>query len=84
VVTGLPGVVLVALLAPVPFAALWGRQYVAGLIAGYAFWPVVAGSLPAWLAYQVYRGAEYVALGIARLWPGKAAPVAPPAPFSKR
>ena len=84
VVTGQPGVVLVALLAPVPFAALWGRQYVAGLIAGYAFWPVVLGSLPAWLAYQVYWGAEYVVLGIARLWPGRAAPVAPPAPFSKR
>jgi len=52
---------VVALVAPVPFAFLWGRQWPAGLIAGYAFWPVFFGSVPGILAYQVYRGAEWVA-----------------------
>ncbi len=61
VVGGEPALVAVALLAPVPFAALWGRGWPAGLIAGYAFWLVAFGSLPAYVAYQVYFAVEYLA-----------------------
>ena len=50
--------VLVALVAPIPFALLWGRQWSAGLIAGYSFWIVVLGFMPSWVAYQLYRVAE--------------------------
>jgi hypothetical protein len=50
-----------ALLGPVPSAILWGRQWPAGLVAGYSFWPVLFGSLPGLLAYQVYRGIELLA-----------------------
>jgi hypothetical protein len=57
----------VAVLAPLAFSALWGRQWRAGVVAGYAFWLAVAGSLPAYLAYQVYRGVEWVALRVWRL-----------------
>ena len=52
---------MAALVAPVPFAFLWGRQWPAGLVAGYSFWPVLAGSLPGLLVYQVYRAIEWLA-----------------------
>jgi hypothetical protein len=47
-----------AVVAPVAGALLWGRQYVAGLIGGYAVWWALAGSAPAWMAYKVYQGIE--------------------------
>lgn len=64
--TTTPWLVLVALLAPVPSAWLWGHQWRAGLVAGYASWFAIAGSLPAWSAFQAYRGAEWVAIRLAR------------------
>jgi hypothetical protein len=51
-------VVVAALVAPVVAAALWGRQFVAGLIAGYAVWWALIGALPAWTAYKLYQGVE--------------------------
>jgi hypothetical protein len=47
-----------ATVAPVAGALLWGRQCLAGLIAGYAVWWALAGSAPAWVAYKVYQGVE--------------------------
>jgi hypothetical protein len=77
--------VAIALVAPMPFAALWGRQYPAGLIAGYAFWPVAFGSVPGWLAYQVYQGVEHVVRLVGRLRPqDKRTPLQPPKPFDQR
>jgi hypothetical protein len=77
--------VAVALVAPVPFAGLWGRQYVAGVIAGYSFWWVAFGAGPAWLAYQLYRAVELLALALGRLRPpDKRTPLPPPTPFDRR
>jgi hypothetical protein len=75
--------VAVAALAPLVFSALWGRQWRAGVVAGYAFWLAVAGSLPAYLAYQVYRGVEWVALRLWRL-SRKDIEVEPPPSFGER
>jgi hypothetical protein len=83
--TGQLVLMAIALVAPVPFAALWGRQYTAGLIAGYAFWPVAFGSVPGWLAYQVYQGVEYTVRVIGRLRPqDKRTPLQPPKPVDQR
>jgi hypothetical protein len=80
-----PWLVAVALVAPVPFAGLWGRQYVAGLIAGYSFWWVAFGAGPAWLAYQLYRAVEFLARALGRLRPvDKRTPLPPPTPFNQR
>jgi hypothetical protein len=77
--------VTVALVAPVPFAGLWGRQWQAGLIAGYAFWPVLFGSAPPFLAYQAYRAAEWLATALGRLRPEeRRTALPPPDPFGKR
>lgn len=53
--------VAVALAAPLGGAALWGRQYWAGVIAGYAVWWAIIGGAPAWLAYSLYQLVELVA-----------------------
>jgi hypothetical protein len=80
--------IAVALLAPLVGAVLWGGQFMAGVTGGYAFPLVVAGSLPAFLAYLVYQGVEWVALAIRR-WRHRATPAkveslpAPPT-FSQR
>jgi hypothetical protein len=79
--------VLLALLAPIPAAALWGRQFMAGLTAGYAFWLVVAGSLPAFLAYKAYQAIEWVAWRLRRMRPANRPVVEelpPPVPYEKR
>jgi hypothetical protein len=79
--------VAVAVLAPIPAAALWGRQYMAGLTAGYAFWLVVAGSMPAFLAYKVYQGIEWLAWRLRRMRPANRHVVdelPPPVPYDKR
>lgn len=52
------GVMLAALLAPIPAAALWGRQFGAGLIAGYAVWWALIGAVPAYVAYKLYQAVE--------------------------
>jgi hypothetical protein len=84
VVANLPLLVALALVAPIPFALLWGQQYRAGLVAGYAFWLVVLGSLPAWLAYQAYRAIEYLALFVLRFRYSDRVPLPRPPAFSKR
>jgi hypothetical protein len=48
------------LVAPAVAALLWGRQYAAGLVAGYSLWWVAFGSVPAWLAYKAYQAVEWV------------------------
>jgi hypothetical protein len=83
-VANLPLLVVLALIAPIPFALLWGQQLRAGLIAGYAFWVVVLGSLPAWLAYQVYRATEYIARFMLRSRRAPQDLPPPPPAFSKR
>jgi hypothetical protein len=83
-VASLPLLVALALIAPIPFALLWGQQFRAGLIAGYAFWLVVLGSLPAWLAYQVYRAIEDIARFVLRFRFPRAERLPRPAAFSKR
>jgi hypothetical protein len=83
-VTNLPLLIALALVAPIPFALLWGQQFRAGLIAGYAFWVVILGSLPAWLAYQVYRAIEYIARFVLRFRLHDAGPLPRPPTFSKR
>ena len=75
----------VALLAPTPFAALWGRQWPAGLVAGYAFWPVFFGSVPPLLAYWVYEAAERIASVLGKLRAKEQRPaLPPPEPFTQR
>jgi hypothetical protein len=78
--------ILVAVVAPVPFAFLWGRQWSAGLIAGYSFWIVVMGFVPSWVAYQLYRVAELVVQLVASRRPrAREIGVAPAPPsFAKR
>jgi hypothetical protein len=48
----------VAAVAPVGASALWGSQFLAGLIAGYAVWWALIGAVPAWIAYKLYQGLE--------------------------
>jgi hypothetical protein len=52
--------VALGLVAPAGAALLWGRRYVAGLVAGYSLWWVAFGSVPAWLAYKGYQAVEWV------------------------
>jgi hypothetical protein len=55
------------------------------VVAGYAFWPVAFGSVPGWLAYQVYQGVKHVVRIIGRLRPrDKRTPLQPPKPFDQR
>lgn len=87
--TGRLGLVAVALLAPLPAALLWWPAWPAGLIAGYAFWVVVFGSAPGWLAFHAYRIVEAVTrlLGwlVGRVWRRPSQPVLPPSPsFEQR
>ena len=83
--SGNPVLAVAAVVAPLPFALLWGRQYPAGITAGYAFWFVAAGALPAWLAYQVYRGVEWAVIPIRRLRPrNRTIPLPTPPPYSER
>ena len=85
VLTGNPVLTAAAVVAPVPFALLWGRQWAAGLTAGYALWFVAAGALPAWLAYQVYRAVEWAVIPIRALRQrNKGVPMPTPPPYSKR
>ncbi len=86
IATGQLMLVLLALVAPVPFSFLWGSQWAAGLVAGYSFWVVVFGFVPSWIAYQVYRVAELVVQFVAGDRPPvpKGGEAAPPPPFSKR
>jgi Protein of unknown function (DUF1353) len=76
---------LAALVAPVPFAFLWGRQWPAGLVAGYSFWPVLVGSLPGLLVYQVYKAIEWLAKLVGERLPVTRDAMLPaPDPFRER
>ena len=72
---------LVALGAPFPGAVLWGRQWKAGLVAGYAFWIVLLGSIPSRVAYWIYKLTEYIFLSFAKPLGMEAQP---PPPHSER
>jgi hypothetical protein len=78
--------ILIAVLAPIPFSLLWAEQWPAGLIAGYSFWIVVLGFAPSWVAYQLYRLAELVVQVVAHRRPveAKGGEAPPPPSFSKR
>jgi len=83
--TSNPWFMAVALMAPAPLAALWGRAWPAGLVAGYAFWVVVFGSLPGWLAYELYWAIEHGVVLLRRLRPqNRGVPLPPPEPFTQR
>ncbi|HMK10606.1 MAG TPA: DUF1353 domain-containing protein [Acidimicrobiales bacterium] len=86
IATGTWWMILVAVLAPMPFSLLWAEQWTAGLIAGYSFWIVVLGFAPSWVAYQLYRIAELVVQVVAKRRPVEAKGGAAPAPpsFAKR
>lgn len=78
---------LVALVAPVPAALLWGRQYRAGLVAGYAVWWALLGAVPAWVAYKLYEAVEGL-VWLMRRWrrrrAGAPAADVPPPPVTYR
>jgi hypothetical protein len=85
--TARPGLTVVALLAPFPFSVLWGAQWQAALVAGYAFWLAVFGSGPAFLAYHVYwliEAAVRVARGLHPANRGPDADLAMPPAFKDR
>jgi len=88
--TGTPWAVVAGLLAPAVAAVLWGRQYVAGVIAGYSLWWAVFGSLPGWLAYKAYQLVEWVVFVLRTRRPrGTDTPravrePAPPVPYDAR
>lgn len=76
---------IVALVAPVPAAALWGRQFGAGVIAGYAVWWALMGAVPAWVAFKLYQVVELLPWALLiRRHRRSAVPTseAPPAPTS--
>lgn len=76
---------VVALVTPVPAAALWGRQFGAGLIAGYAVWWALVGAVPAWVAFKLYQLVELLPWALlARRHRRSGAPTseAPPPPTS--
>jgi Protein of unknown function (DUF1353) len=89
IATGDPVAVALGLIGPAVAALLWGRQYVAGLVAGYSLWWVAFGSVPAYLAYKAYQVVEWV---VYRLRMGshrrRGVPVgvqpAPPVPYDCR
>jgi hypothetical protein len=58
--TGNAVIILLALLGPFFGAFLWGSQYGAGVIAGYALPLVIGGSIPGIVAYHVYWLVEHV------------------------
>lgn len=57
-VSGSPGEIALALLMPLPAGALWGKQFWAGVIAGYSIWFVVIPALASFFGYSCYRIAE--------------------------
>lgn len=60
IVTRTPLEILLALVLPVPAGALWGRQFWAGVISGFAIWFVVLPAVASWIGYGCYRIAEEV------------------------
>ena len=54
IVAGHPGLIVVALVAPAPAALLWGNQFWAGLVGGYALPVVALPALASVLGYWAY------------------------------
>ena len=93
---GNPWLYVPAALVPIAAAVLWGPQWRAGLIGGYALWLVLVPALVSWLGYKLYQAVELVflvrfplrALGRAVLRrPGPPSPPAAqvlPTPYGKR
>ena len=79
-----PRQVLVALVAPLPAAALWGRQWRAGVVAGYAVWFVLVPTATSLAGYGTYWSAEALVRAGRRLLARRGAPEPPgPVPFSE-
>lgn len=86
-ITGTWWLAVAAVLAPAVASVLWGGQYPAGIVAGYAFWLVVVGSVPAYVAYHVYWVIEFGVQQLRKVrQAGRPATEEPPPPpaFSKR
>jgi Protein of unknown function (DUF1353) len=65
---GMGWAVGLGLLGPLAAALLWGKQFWAGVIAGYSLWWVLFGSVPGWLAFKGY---ELVEWAVAVIRPGR-------------
>jgi Protein of unknown function (DUF1353) len=72
--------VAASLVAPAVAALLWGREYVAGVVAGYSLWWIVFGSAPAWLAYKLYQAVEWLVWRLRCLFGSPPEPRQPAAP----
>lgn len=81
--TGRPQMMVVAALGPLVGAALWGRQFVAGVVAGYAFLVIAPPTVACVASYSVYWLVEQTVY-VGRKWLHRAEeePDLPPAtPF---
>lgn len=79
-----PTQVAVALVAPLPAAALWGRQWRAGIVAGYAVWFVLVPTATSLAGYSAYWSAEAALRAGRRLLARRGDPEPPgPVPFSE-
>jgi hypothetical protein len=82
-----PWLVLVAAVAPLPAAVLWGRKELrAGVVGGYTLWLVAVPALLNVIAYGVYAMAERVVrrLRIVVVHPRRAGQTAKPPSYSAR
>lgn len=76
--------VAVALLAPIPAAALWGERWRAGLIAGYALPPIAGPATAAWAGYAAYWLVEEGVRRVLALRPARTVEDLPaPTPYSE-
>lgn len=77
---------IAALVAPIPFAALWGRRdFRAGLVGGYTLWFLALPTIVNFVFYMLYAAAERVVQVCRRVRPPKdLPPPAGPPPFKDR
>jgi len=81
-----PGLFVVALLGPIPFALFWGvREYRAGVVGGYTVWLVAAPALLNLAAYGIYAVAERGLRRLVAVRPDRrAADLPEPPPYTAR
>lgn len=80
--TASPALVAGAAVGPLVGAVLWGRQYEAGVIAGYGFWVIAPPAATAIAGYRAYAVVEHaVRLGRRLLPANRARSLAPPPPY---